>query len=783
MPQSRIFVEVNAKNNLSPEVNKMLESLNELGYKSNAASKSLLTALDNIRNPARETQKEIEILTKLGASQAEIFKLLGDRAKGTGVDIGDLGSKLADFARNPLEAAKEGLAGMLEKLGPGGIALGAFGAAAGTAGIALGKMFYNMSQEMEQLQNLSAITGRSTQDLEAYARITKEAGLEGMDLGRVLGRIQEQLGDEKANDFTKGMARLGVATKDSAGNARDAIDVLDDLRQTLLTIEDPTKRSQEAMSALGIRYREVAALLVNMPDSFRNMRKAMQDAGITTDQFTKNELMALDAELDVLTRKLEGFWKQVKIGSMRGLIGSPIGLIMGLQGEEAAPEGKTDAYFQAQIARRIAGWEAEYEKTWKAGEKAREAQEKYNDAIAEYNARTETAIYQAEAWRKIIEATAKLPRAGTAQAVFGTIPSAQLFTEELMGMTANEAQWNAYIAKLAPLGAMKGVGDVDTFGRKSIMEAMMVPDKKAQDRISQIWQRQVSTIVTDLSNALVNATSVVDAMKSLGKSMLRALIETLLSPLQEALAGLLSGLFGGRGGLSGAGISFGGIWGGIKGIFGGGRSPVAATSPMWAGSTLSTGLGLTASGAGAAASTGGWQITGLGSAGTSAAVGGAVVGGTMLMSDAWKRGSAAEGVGGGALTGGGIGFMLGGPIGAAIGAAIGALAGGIIGALGGGERARQRELERRASIQSGFLVNTGVSTSHSGAFGMEGDYSVESDLMGRSIGRRNVTIIVNNSMLDGSQADAAGNRIAERIGAKLMTGGSALYDNINWATA
>jgi len=76
---------------------------------------------------------------------------------------------------------------MLEKLGPLGIALGAVATAGVAAGVGLFKFVSAASDNLERLENLSAITGLAVADLQAMEQITKEAGLAGMDLGRIIG--------------------------------------------------------------------------------------------------------------------------------------------------------------------------------------------------------------------------------------------------------------------------------------------------------------------------------------------------------------------------------------------------------------------------------------------------------------------------------------------------------------------------------------------------------------------------------------------------------------------
>src|SRR4029453_5924601 len=82
-------------------------------------------------------------------------------------------------------------------------------------------------------------------------------------------------------------------------------------------------------------------------------------------------------------------------------------------------------------------------------------------------------------------------------------------------------------------------------------------------------------------------------------------------------------------------------------------------------------------------------------AGSSLIAGGALVG-QMLAMDAFRRGSAVEGLAGGAMAGASIGTMIAPGIGTAIGAGVGAIAGLVSGLFGGGAQRRAEEAAKRA---------------------------------------------------------------------------------------
>jgi hypothetical protein len=156
-----------------------------------------------------------------------------------------------------------------------------------------------------------------------------------------------------------------------------------------------------------------------------------------------------------------------------------------------------------------------------------------------------------------------------------------------------------------------------------------------------------------------------------------------------------------------------GLFSGVFGSFGGATPPTPPFAQSTAGAArLFSGLG----GLGAFGTKGGAHlqdiIAGPGGGKTGGLAGfakspagaataaGLIAGGSFLVGDALKEGGIRgmlEGAGGGAA----IGFSVGGPIGAAIGAA----AGFVAGIFGGGEKRRAQERQRRADIQSSYMLD------------------------------------------------------------------------------
>jgi hypothetical protein len=294
---------------------------------------------------------------------------------------------------------------------------------------------------------------------------------------------------------------------------------------------------------------------------------------------------------------------------------------------------------------------------------------------------------------------------------------------------------------------------------------------------------------------------------TLGRKIFQNFMGILLKPLYKAIDDFFDALNNkgstGGGGKSQSGGIMSSIGGFLKGIFssavgasssgGGGGGEAAASN--W-GATGAPGL-MSSVGSGASSfggmnsafsSGGGWQISGLGSAGTAAVMGGAMIGGQMLMQDAWKQGGVRgimEGIGGGALTGAAIGTMIMPGIGTAIGAAIGAAVGLVAGIFGGGELRREKEREKIANMQAQRMFNDPGPVSTTGVFGMSGAYSADTDLMGRVRARSSGNITVSPTIvikqLDPNDLDGVSHKIEQVISDAIVNPTTLIARNIAFA--
>ena len=318
---------------------------------------------------------------------------------------------------------------------------------------------------------------------------------------------------------------------------------------------------------------------------------------------------------------------------------------------------------------------------------------------------------------------------------------------------------------------------------------LSAPAKQVRDE----WRQQISTIVTDWSRGMAEmitsgqsfSEQLVGMFRQTANSILRMLLEALFQPFQKWLTQTLGGAFGGVFGRGTAGA------GAVPGIVGGlGPSVSSALGATGAGASALPAMeaGIESGIAGVSTAS---QQSFLGLSGTAgaAAQAGAMTGGSMLVSDAWRRGSPIEGAAGGAAMGAGIGTMIMPGIGTAIGAGIGAAAGAIIGLFGGGEKARTEERERRLRVQERYMQDIPTSISRVGAFGMEGEYDVESDLVGNIRASRRQSprqlyiapgaIVI--KQINPEDLEPVKAKIVKFVSEAVMKGSGQIGDDIGWA--
>ncbi len=735
----------------------------------------------------REAQlmKQGEALSEKAAQSSEKIsaaqKRLTDVTTQSGSAFKAFGQSIGDFAAHPLQSAQAGMTNLFEMLGPTAVAIGGTAMAVIGLGAAFVKLGISAAEELEHLQNLSAQTGLTTQDLQALDQIGKELGLDNLNLGRTLGMLNTQLALGKG-EFVDVLKELGITIK-----GQNLISLIDELGARMAAIESPTERAQFANQVLGGRLRELIPILAETKGHLADWNEEMKRTGPIITEEMKPGLEKLNSFMDKFGRSVSNAAMITKsaIGDIIGrssdvwkfyFVDETTGLpsirkefeLLSRASLEAAGEARTFAISEEVLA----GWAKEAQEALK-----KQAEETNKLAVSElFLANTVMKSLGTEIG-KVIEKQDKLRESRLAMQKF-TAPGDPFAAMEQSAHAA------ASLANTAAIdAARKTSGGIDAVSAAWI---------KSWDAQREQALKSVATIRDAAGHVfdsmLASGKSVFESLADLFKSTFLTAARTVFQNMMQMVfapgsstAGLFGGVFGQMGGGGGTGTGTGNWLGRLLGI-GGAAANVspATTAPVTMYGEFAKPAAVTMYGAaGTMPLTAGSSFLGVGGRAGAGLQAGAMMGGTMAVADAWKRGGAAgaiEGTLGGAAMGAAIGSSIAPGIGTAIGAAVGALGGMLVGLFGGGERARQRELERRTRVQEGYLSEMPESATFSGAFGKSGEVQIETDIRGKTVERRPVQIVFNAPVYGMDDFERKVNQI-------LLTGGGPLRDGVAYAAS
>lgn len=164
---------------------------------------------------------------------------------------------------------------------------GMLAATAGTALVAFGVKAVEAFQNTAKAAiDLSKATGLSVEQASRWIAVADDYGVSASTLATALGRIGKNL-DGKA------MAEYGIATRDAAGNARDANDIFLDVLGVLNNTA-PAERAKVGADLLGKGYKELAPIVGKTRAEYEKMLSTVEDGQVITDkEAKKSEKMRL----------------------------------------------------------------------------------------------------------------------------------------------------------------------------------------------------------------------------------------------------------------------------------------------------------------------------------------------------------------------------------------------------------------------------------------------------------------------------------------------------------
>jgi hypothetical protein len=197
-----------------------------------------------------------------------------------------------------------GLADAVGGLGGGLAGVVGVGAIAGAAIVGIGAAAFGaakgMSEAVERLDLLSARTGVSVENLQVMQRIVKENGGSVDNLSTSLTFLNRAIGN---NDPM--LKSLGITT-------RDTFEAFQQLSRILASSSDTAANTAVGMHLLGRGSAELLGQVESLTAGFGPMQKRMIEAGLLLRGDLLDSARATDAQMDALSRNLEGMATRLK---------------------------------------------------------------------------------------------------------------------------------------------------------------------------------------------------------------------------------------------------------------------------------------------------------------------------------------------------------------------------------------------------------------------------------------------------------------------------------------
>lgn len=154
----------------------------------------------------------------------------------------------------------------------------ALAAAGGAALVAFGVKSVGAFVDMSKAAiDFGSATGLATEDASRWIAVGDDFGVTAEELTAGVGKIAKSLDDTK-------WAEYGIATRDAAGNARSANDILIDSLSTLSSIKNETERARVGNELFGKGYKSLAPILGHTADQYRDMLGAVEKGQVITEK-------------------------------------------------------------------------------------------------------------------------------------------------------------------------------------------------------------------------------------------------------------------------------------------------------------------------------------------------------------------------------------------------------------------------------------------------------------------------------------------------------------------
>lgn len=281
-------------------------SVKQYGESANA-TKQWLTQLNNAEAAEFDLQHAIE--ENDAALKGEDQTMQG---------LGDTVDSLADkFGINLPKGAKDALNG-INGFSAGTVAKMAVAAAA-VAAVAkavkeLGELTLQVAQDMDEYVTQSAITGVSTEMLQAWDYAAPLIDTDAETIKGAMTKITKAMGDAKdgSAEAEQKFESLGVSIRNQAdGSLRSAEDVFYDVVDALGEMDAGAERDAAAMDLMGKSAQELNPLINAGSDALKDYAEEAENVGYILSKDQVAALTAVDDAYQTLQNTIEGVKRQV----------------------------------------------------------------------------------------------------------------------------------------------------------------------------------------------------------------------------------------------------------------------------------------------------------------------------------------------------------------------------------------------------------------------------------------------------------------------------------------
>lgn len=270
---------------------------------------------------------------------------------GGDVDVSKFGQQIKEFIENPLQSAGEQAKKFLEQIGPMGVQLAALGGAAIAATAGLAELSRQFGDQWEQLNNNSIRLGVTTREYSVLAQVSKEAGLASDSFVGAMKGLSKALSDnEQDGKKAKGaLSALGIQAKDTFGDIRPMVPLLEDIASKIGEIQDPAERARRSIEIFG---RAGLNLLPQLNSELRQQIEEVNQSSVAWSQFDQQIGRMSDNLWDKAGRRLSAISKTLKeIAALSFVGGGPFGVLPSGIGAAVDAQTAQDAENQRMLGR------------------------------------------------------------------------------------------------------------------------------------------------------------------------------------------------------------------------------------------------------------------------------------------------------------------------------------------------------------------------------------------------------------------------------------------------